>query len=503
MTFLPRPSELFDRNQEWSDLADFVSSTTAGLRLAVVSGRRRQGKSFLLRGLARASQGLYHQAQELERSQALARFGDDVARSRHLPAGALRFDDWDIAFRTALQYPVRGERAERPPASGGPRILILDELPYLLAHSPEIPSVLQELIDESRHAALPSGSVIVCGSALSVMTELLSGTKPLRGRAQLDLTLLPFGYRQAASYWGISDPDVAFHVDAVLGGTAGYKALIEAPVPEELAGFPGWLGRSVLNPAHALFNETDYLLREDPRITDKQIYNSVLSAVATGAHSPTKIGGIVGRDINQLRHPLQVLESAGFLSRSEDVLVQRRPSYTITDPVVRFSQVVIEPFRVMLEDRDAAGAWASAQPDFRSRVLGPHFEKISRLWTSNAPDGTWSAPIGVVGTTVVNDSRGRAQHEVDVIALHRGDRRFQDKARIAVIGEAKSGGRERTLADLERLLHIRDLLSQRGLRTDGAQLAIFGRSGFARNLQRVAAKDDAVRLVSLRTLYGD
>jgi hypothetical protein len=333
------------------------------------------------------------------------------------------------------------------------------------------------------------------------MTELLSGTKPLRGRAQLDLTLLPFGYRRAADYWGIDDPGVAFHLDAVLGGTAGYKPLVEVPAPRSLADFPHWLGRTVLNPAHALFNETDYLLREDPRITDKQIYNSVLSAVAAGARSPTKIGGIVGRDVNQLRHPLEVLESAGFLSKREDVLVQRRPTYTIADPIVRFSQVVIEPFRVMLEERDTAGAWASAQPDIRSRVLGPHFEQISRIWTSNAPEGTWSSPVGIVGTTVVNDPRGRSQHEVDVIALRRGDRRHQDPPRIAVIGEAKSGARQRTLGDLERLVGIRDLLKRRGLRTDGTHLAIFGRSGFAGDLQRAAAKDGSVRLVSLQVLY--
>jgi hypothetical protein len=36
--------------------------------------------------------------------------------------------------------------------------LVLDELPYLLDHSPEIPSVLQELLDEGAGGARPAGS---------------------------------------------------------------------------------------------------------------------------------------------------------------------------------------------------------------------------------------------------------------------------------------------------------------------------------------------------------
>ena len=91
---------------------------------------------------------------------------------------------------------------------------MLDELPYLLDHSPEIPSVLQELWDEGRERPGPSAAVIVCGSALSVMADLLSGTRALRGRVTLNLLIQPFGFRLARDYWGITDPQTAFLVDA-------------------------------------------------------------------------------------------------------------------------------------------------------------------------------------------------------------------------------------------------------------------------------------------------
>ena len=40
---LSKPTDVFDRDAEWADLADFVSSPLPGLRIAVVYGRRRQG----------------------------------------------------------------------------------------------------------------------------------------------------------------------------------------------------------------------------------------------------------------------------------------------------------------------------------------------------------------------------------------------------------------------------------------------------------------------------
>ena len=92
----------------WDDLTSFATQPTAGLRLGIVSGRRRQGKSFLLRRVARSFGGLYHQAQELERPQALARFAGDIAETLALPRDQLRFADWETALRTALGYPARG-----------------------------------------------------------------------------------------------------------------------------------------------------------------------------------------------------------------------------------------------------------------------------------------------------------------------------------------------------------------------------------------------------------
>ena len=69
-----RPADLFDREVQWSDLERFAASTTPGVHLGILYGRRRMGKSFLLRRLAAQTGGLYHMAFEEEPSLALRRY---------------------------------------------------------------------------------------------------------------------------------------------------------------------------------------------------------------------------------------------------------------------------------------------------------------------------------------------------------------------------------------------------------------------------------------------
>ena len=57
-----RPENLYDREAEWEDLSRFVLSPRSGLRLGILYGRRRYGKSYLLRRLVEAMGGVYHLA---------------------------------------------------------------------------------------------------------------------------------------------------------------------------------------------------------------------------------------------------------------------------------------------------------------------------------------------------------------------------------------------------------------------------------------------------------
>jgi hypothetical protein len=73
-----------------------------------------------------------------------------------------------------------------------PALLVLDEFPYLAQETPGLPSIVQSLYDSMGPGAGLSTApfrLLLCGSAIAVMADLLSGTRALRGRAALELRL--------------------------------------------------------------------------------------------------------------------------------------------------------------------------------------------------------------------------------------------------------------------------------------------------------------------------
>ena len=498
MHLVLRPEDLYDREREWNDLARFAAAERPRLRLGVLYGRRRFGKSFLLRRLVRQAGGLYHLALEQEPAPALRHFARSVA-SLHEPEPPLSFSDWDQGLRYLLQ---------RLGSRQGGHVVVLDEYPYLRAASPELDSVLQALMDDAAGGSLTrewtgSVSLILCGSALSVMTDILSGTSPLRGRATLELALAAFDFRQARAYWGIEDRDVAFAVDAVLGGAPGYRDLTGAQeVPASTAELVGWLAGNVLNPAHALYREDAYLLREDPRVTRHSLYYSILNAVAGGATAPSEIAARIGKKATDLDHPLGVLLSAGFLRRHDDFLLQRRPTYAVADPVVRFHELVTRRHEAQAEERQVDALWQGAEPTFRARILGPHFEDMARMWTARYAAGeTLGGPIGPVAPLQLHDRQEGRSFEIDVAAATRGSASRREKT-IQILGEVKATAAPVPLGALEHLDHHRSLLEKKGVRfSPTARMLLFSRSGFGQELvERAGGRRDAV-LVDLERLY--
>jgi uncharacterized protein len=500
---LSKPPDVFDRDTEWADLADFVASPLPGLRIAVVYGRRRQGKSYLLRRLADAVGGLYHLATEQAEPVSLRRFGDSLATWAGLSAGAFGFSDWERALQTATEVLAAGARPAV--SSGAPGLLVLDEFPYLCQETPGLPSIIQSLYDsQGPGAAARPLRLILCGSAISVMADLLSGTRALRGRAALELRVRPFGYRDAREYWGIGTPAAAFAHNAIVGGTPGYRELVLDPaVPDDPRQLGNWLARNVLRPSMPLFDEARRVVHEDPRIRDTAAYSSVLAAVAAGESSPTKIGGLLGRPATSLTHQLATLGAAGFIDRNHDLLLDRRPVVTVADPMVRFHQLVIEPYLAGLEAGQASQVWAEAAHTVESKIYGPHFEAVAAEWTARYAAAEKGLDVGPVGQTFIACREHKTSHEIDVLALVRGTRPRSPGAPIAFIGEAKHRDRRPGLAEFRRLQHLRELLTAAGHDASGAVLGLFSATGFTEELQTVAAdRQGGLLLASLDTLYG-
>ncbi len=493
-----KPANVYNRDVEWADLTGFATAPGPRLRLGIVYGRRRFGKSHILRGLVESVGGVYHLALQEESRTALDRFAATLSH-HHPGTPPLRFDDWSAALGYAVT--MLGERRR------GPQVLVLDEYPYLRQTSPELDSTIQALIDETAAGNLGSDwpspvVVILCGSAMSVMTAILSGTSPMRGRAALDMPLASFDYRQARGFWGIDNPEAAFAIDSIVGGAAGYKdltAAVGAPAhPDELA---DWLASTVLNPSHALFREDEYLLREDPRITAEAPYYSLMQAIAPGPVSQGRIAAAVGRAPGDIVHHLKVMTTAGFVVRDDDLLTLRRPLYRIADPIVRFHHLITRRHRVMLEQRRADEVWAIAARTYRSQVIGPHFESLCRHWVNRyANSATLGAAIGPAHRVRINDPGRRRSFEMD-IAAPSAEVDQPGHLTLQVVGEAKATQLE--LSDLARLDRLAHLLAERGRVSLSPTLKrmLFSLTGFAPRLIEASDQRTDVELVDLHRLY--
>lgn len=489
MNSFARPLRLFDREREWSDMAEFAAAPRDRPRIGIVYGRRRQGKSFLLRALVEEVGGLYHQALEEERASALASLGWTIAADTGLTA-PVALGSWDAAIR---------ELANR--AADG-RVIVLDEFPFLLDKAPELESVVQRAFDDARGGRLPPFRLLVCGSAMSVMSGLLSGARPLRGRAALQVLVAPFDYRTAAAFWGIADPETAFLVHAVVGGTPGYHDLLGGRAPTRPAELFDWLAAGVLNPSHALFTEDAYLMTEDPAISDRSLYQSALAAITSGRNTQRGVGGLLGRTDQAMQHPLLVLERAGFIRRDNDLLLAKRPLLRVADPMLRFHHAVVRPDRARFEERRTREAWDSATARFDAQVLGPHFEELAREWTRRfASSQTLGGRPKRVGFTSVNDPAARERFEIDVVAESAERRPGDDRPILLAIGEAKGGGARPGVGALRRLERLRSLLEPRAI-SDQTRLVVFSRSGFAPELVAEGRGRSDLVLVDLDRLYA-
>lgn len=485
MSEVERPAGMFDREWEWDRLMAFASDPAPGATLGVVTGRRRQGKSYLLQELCAATGGFYFAATEATAAESLRLLGEAVARHRGLPA-PLSLGGWEQAIDALLALP--GDR---------PAPVVVDELPYLWHAAPQLPSVVQAALGPRRAERLRSQArLVLCGSALSVMGGLLSGSSPLRGRAGLELVVQPFDYRSAARFWGASDPWLALRLHAVVGGTPAYRReLVRGDAPSGPSDFDDWVVRAVLDPASPLFREARYLLAEEPDLRDVSLYHSILGAVAEGHTTRRAIATAAGRKDDTLRHPITVLQDAGLLAREEDAFRRGRSTYRIIEPLVAFYYAVMRPQWARLEHPGRGRqVWEEAQQRYRSNVLGPHFELLCRTWAAQfAAPATFGGVAASVGAGVVHDSATRHGHQVDVVV--------RDSAgTVLAVGESKAG-RAMDVDDLRRLQRVRELLqSDRRAGEPPIKLVCFA-PRFSPELRRVRTATDVV-LVDLDRLYS-
>jgi hypothetical protein len=381
-----------DRTAEMERLDRLAYREGGGL--AVVYGRRRIGKTRLLLEWSRRHGGLYTVADQSAVEVQRQYFAQAVAE--RLPGfGDVEYPDW----RTLLTRLARDAEAA---SWRGP--LVLDEMPYLVTVSPELPSVLQRWIDhEAERARLV---VALAGSSQRMMQGLvLPGNAPLYGRAREILDLAPIDPAFLTQAFSVAPGRELVEHYAAWGGVPRYWEL----ATEVQGGVSAQIESLVLDRLGPLHGEPDRVLLEE--IPPALELRPVLDAIGAGAHRVSEIAGRLGRPATSMSRPLDRLVGMGLVRREvpfgETEKESRRSLYKIDDPFFRLWFRVVAPHRGPLASgtRATRKAWlarfwddlvAQAWEDLcRSRVpqlaeddlaaRGP-WKPAARWWKGNEPE---------------------------------------------------------------------------------------------------------------------
>ena len=476
------------------EVARFLEADRQHPLFGLVYGRRRIGKSTMLHRIAADRTGFYYEATRGESSVQLHRLGRAVGE--FLGVGRIAYASWDEAFSSLLGL-----------GAGAPIPVVLDEFGHLLESDRTLESVLAAALGPAaRSAQSGAARLICCGSAISVMRSLTNGQAPLRGRAGIELIMYPDDFRVAAARLPVANDAagwlLATHVFAVIGGVVGYATdMVNFDLPVNTADFERWIVERVLAPSSILLHEGTTLLAEDPAVSGAGalVHHSILSAVANGAVTAGAIAKRLGKQVSNLAPALNRLVDAGFVVRHEDPLRDRRPTYELDDPFLRFHFAVIDPYRALLRDRGTQHAWTERlRATFDSGVRGPVFEEMARTWVRRFAAPSTTSADGESGDALIGPSAvsiDGVEHQLDIAVAASGE--VPNSRTVLALGEAKAG-EELTPAHLTRLERARAAF---GPRAAGAKLLLFG-TAMTPPLRELAERRHDVELIDLERLYA-
>ena len=347
----------YNRNAEQAQLSSALRREKR--QFIVVYGRRRAGKSTLLRRLTSPTD-VYFQASQTTASYQRERLTEQLAE--RLPGLAdARFTGWSQFF-SAVNAQVQDRFT-----------LVLDEFPYLVKADTSLPSVLQRLLDDREQLRL---DIIICGSSQQMMRGLiLSATAPLYGRADEIIKLDALAPGWLLEHLPGSSPVELIEEYATWGGIPRYWEL-----RKDYPNYADAVKNLILSPTGVLHEEPNRLLLEDLRDTVQSA--TLLTLVAAGVHRLSELGARMQKPATDLSRPLQRLIEMGYLQREIPYGAKRRATklglYKVADPFLRFHYHYVHPNLSELLPTRLDAVWR------RLRTQQPQF--LAQTWENLCRD---------------------------------------------------------------------------------------------------------------------
>jgi hypothetical protein len=451
-------NRLINRAAELARLEEAWARAASGQpQFVMLWGRRRVGKTFLLSHFVRAKRAMFFGATQQAEAVELRRLTEAVRRDLGDHAADLAgggFASWEAALRFFVAL-----------AADEPLAVVLDEVPYLARSTPGFASIVQVIWDHIR----PNSKLmlVLTGSAVGVIEDMLGARAALRGRPTLAMRLDPLDPRAARAFLPRLDPSRFVEAYAACGGYPLH--LLEW---NDQQSTQQNLLRLAATPGGILLEDAGGILHEE--LPDASGYPRILSAIGRGR---TRYSEIASEAEQRIDYALDVLTRAGFIAKALPVGAPKaaRPLYEIEDPYLAFWFGVLYSSIPDVEAGQGRAVLRRVEPLWQ-RHLGAVFEQAARLHARRLvesgaipelPDdlviGRWWATSG-------------EPCEVDVLGL-RG-------SRTHLLGEARWQQRPLDLRDLEAL---RRKVSRVPRAVDVPVYALWSRGGVTPEVRQAGA----------------
>ncbi len=270
--------KFYNREKELQVLTELREQADQGARMAVVTGRRRVGKTMLALEFAGTHKFLYLFVSKKAEHLLCMEYVEQIKKLFHLPVlGVIKY--FSDVFELLLDLSKRE-----------PFTLIVDEFQEFYTINPSVYSDVQRLWD--LHKSNSRMNLICIGSVYSLMHKIFEESKePLFGRADRILFLKPFSIRNihaVLSDYGVDDQKTLFDTYLFTGGMPKYLDILasnSAFPREEMLDFMLTADSPFLNEGKSL------LLEEFGR--EYGTYFSILELIASGKTARTEIESVL------------------------------------------------------------------------------------------------------------------------------------------------------------------------------------------------------------------
>jgi hypothetical protein len=350
--------QLIGREKELDSLKEFFSTNRA--ELVFVFGRRRVGKTTLLMNFIETNGGIYLLSRDTTLIDNLSRFSSVI--SQELNDELIRVNplsSWDAFFEYLSR--LRGRV-----------LVVLDEFPYLLKSSPDLPSILQSWWDMK--LSQTQIMLVLMGSSVAMMEKLAEYKSPIYGRRTGQIKLNPFGYSEVPKFLPDYNDEENALVYGILGGMPAY-----------LRSFDGshsvWenLKNKYLSSSSVLYIDPIFVLRDE--LDEPRRYFAIMESISKGKNTISEISDTTGLPSSILSKYLGVLVDLGLVKKFLPFGMRRNGRYFIVDNYFDFWFRFIYPNADLIESGRSELVLEIIKNDL-NHFMGKIYERMVREYLS-------------------------------------------------------------------------------------------------------------------------